>query len=506
VRYRQRTATAVARLRSGFAARFGVDRRGLAVFRIALGALLCLDLLLRARSLSAFYTDAGVLPRGTLHALYPTLSRLSIHAISGALWVEVALFALAAAFALAVLLGYHTRLALLCSFALLVSLHARNPLVLNGGDSLLRRLAFWGLLLPLGSRWSLDALARAREGIRAARRTRVVTAASAALLLQVVLVYGVTALFKHQGTLWGRGLAVRYVFDLREFTVFLGPVLAGHALPLTVANEAWLALLACAPLLVLTTGRIRAAFVGAFALAHVGLLCTIGVGIFPLVDLVALLPFVPSFVWDGAERRLDRSRLPTATGALTDRLPTPRPIAPTLPAGTTRAARHGLTVVVCVLLVAMCAWNAASLGYVDLGTEGSVDPGQYGWNMFAPDPVTTEVWYVAPAETTGGDHVDAITGEAVSWAPPPSFERQYPTARWRKLLRNAHKRNLIGVQRAYAGSLCTRWNATHADGLERIAVAVAVQRARLDGPEPVTHDVRWQGTCTAANAPSASVA
>ncbi|MBP2250009.1 hypothetical protein J2754_000306 [Halarchaeum solikamskense] len=506
MRFRQRTAALVARLRSGFDARFGVDRRGLAAFRLALGALLCLDLLLRARSLRAFYTDAGVLPRGTLHALYPTLSRLSIHALSGALWVEVALFALAAAFALAVLLGYHTRLALLCSFVLLVSLHARNPLVLNGGDSLLRRLTFWGLLLPLGSRWSLDALARVRAGVRDARPTRVATAASAALLLQVVLVYAVTALFKHHGTLWGRGLAVRYVFDLREFTVFLGPALAGHALPLTVANDAWLALLTCAPLLVLATGRIRAALVGAFALAHVGLLCTIGVGIFPLVDLVALLPFVPSFVWDGVERRLDRSRLPAVTGALADRLPTPRAVAPALPAGARRAARRGLAVVVCVLLVAMCAWNAASLGYADLGTEGRVDPGQYGWNMFAPDPVTTEVWYVAPAETTGGERVDAITGEAVSWAPPPSFERQYPTARWRKLLRNAHKRDLAGVQRAYAGYLCTRWNAAHADDLERIAVAVAVQDARLDGPEPVTHEVRWRGTCAAAGASAAGVA
>nr|WP_245188614.1 HTTM domain-containing protein [Halarchaeum rubridurum] len=416
------------------------------------------------------------------------------------------MFALAAAFALAVLLGYHTRLALLCSVVLLVSLHARNPLVLNGGDSLLRRLAFWGLLLPLGSRWSLDALARARERARDAPLgpTRVATAASAALLLQVVLVYVVTALFKHQGTLWGRGLAVRYVFDLREFTVFFGPVLAGHALPLTAANYAWLALLTCAPLLVLTTGRVRAALVGAFALAHLGLLCTVGVGIFPLVDLVALLPFLPSVVWDAGERRLDGSRLAEGVNGVAARLPTPRDVTPSLPAGAARVAGRGLAVVVCVLLVAMCAWNAASLGYADLGGGEGVDPAQYGWNMFAPDPVTTEVWYVAPAETASGERVDAVTGGAVSWAPPPSFERQYPTARWRKLLRNAHKRDLVGVQRAYAGHLCARWNATHADDLERVSVAVAVQEARLEEPEPVAHDVRWAGRCAAARGASES--
>ncbi|GAD52996.1 hypothetical protein MBEHAL_1756 [Halarchaeum acidiphilum MH1-52-1] len=496
MRSRPTTSSALARVRALVASRIGVDRRALAAFRVALALCLCLDLALRARNLTAFYTDAGVLPRTALRDLYPAISALSVHALSGTAWFEIALFALAAGFALALLVGYHTRLALLVSFVLLVSLQARNPLVLNGGDSLLRRLTLWGLLLPLGARWSLDA--RARVGDATDRSAGVVSAASAALLLQVVFVYVVTALFKHQGTLWDRGLAIRYVFDLREFTVFLGPVLAHHSLLLTAMDYGWVALLTCAPLLVLTTGRARAVLVGCFALAHVGLLCTIGVGIFPLVDLVALLPFVPPFVWDAVEDRLARSRLPALADDVATRLRSPRALTPSLPAPAPvgRLARGTLTVVVCLLLVGMCVWNAASLGYVHLGDDaGGVNPEAYGWNMFAPDPVTTDVWYVAPARLTTGERVDAITGDAVSWAPPPSFAARYPSARWRKYLRNVHKRDLGGLEAGYAGYLCSRWNATHDSGIERLRLAVAVKRARLGGPESVRHHERWNGTC-----------
>ena len=41
---------------------FGIDLRTMALFRVGLGALLLADLALRARDLTAHYTDAGILP------------------------------------------------------------------------------------------------------------------------------------------------------------------------------------------------------------------------------------------------------------------------------------------------------------------------------------------------------------------------------------------------------------------------------------------------------------
>ncbi|WP_255494147.1 HTTM domain-containing protein [Halarchaeum sp. CBA1220] len=491
--------TAFAALRDGLVDRLRIDTRALAALRVALGLLLLVDLALRARHLCAFYTDAGVLPRAVLADLYPTLSQFSLHALSGDAWLQLTLFALAGAFALMLCLGYHTRAATLASLLLLVSLHARNPLVLNAGDSLLRRLLFWGLFLPLGTRWSVDAVHR---GPTRQRLAGVASVASAGLLLQVVVVYVVNALFKHRGELWLRGDAVRYVFSLREFTVLLGPALAGHALLLTAADWLWLALIAASPLLVLVTGRARTALAACFLGAHLGMLLTLRVGVFPLVSAAALLVFLHGGVWARVERRVARVAARAGgrrLGALAGRLPrAPRPSF-RLPAAVSRVGRAVVPVALCVLLVAALAWNAVALGALDVGgsDEASVAPSEYSWNMFAPDPPRSDRWFVAPARTANGSTVNALTGRAVTWTPPDEFAAQYPSARWRKYLSNVWKRDDARLTGAYAGYLCERWNATHDADLVAIDVAVARQATRLSGPEPIAHRTLWSGRCSA---------
>ena len=84
-------------------------------------------------------------------------NRWSLYFISGS-WVWALLLHLVAAgAAMALLLGYRTRLATLISFVLLVSLHNRAPLMLQGGDNLLLLMVFWSIFLPLGARFSMDA-------------------------------------------------------------------------------------------------------------------------------------------------------------------------------------------------------------------------------------------------------------------------------------------------------------------------------------------------------------
>ncbi|MDY6780176.1 MAG: HTTM domain-containing protein, partial [Halobacteria archaeon] len=178
---------------------------------------------MRSRHLAAFYTDRGVLPTSTLTARYPVLNRISLHALSGDVWFQVLVFVVTGVFAALVVVGYRTTLVTAVSWVLLLSLQLRNPLVLNGGDGLFVRLFFWGTLLPLGERWSIDA---ARRGEAYTQRERVASVASAGLLTQVVVVYAVNAVLKLRGDLWLSGDAVRYVFSLDQFTVLLGEFVA----------------------------------------------------------------------------------------------------------------------------------------------------------------------------------------------------------------------------------------------------------------------------------------
>lgn len=465
-----------ARLRQGLVRRFGVDTRALAAFRATLGALLLLDLLLRARYIGAFYTDAGVLPRSALAAEYPLISQLSVHALSGGLAWQAVLFALAGASALALAVGYRTRLATLASLLLLLSLQARNPVVLNAGDSLLRRLVLWGLLLPLGGRWSVDAL----RGRAPRVPDWVASAATAGLLVQVVVVYGINAAFKLRGDAWTSGVAVRYVFSLDQFTVLLGEVLAQYPSLLVAANYAWLALLVASPLLVVLTGRARTLLAGLLVAGHLGMLATMKLGVFPLVTAVALLPFAHPGAWDRVERALpDRVSVDARRRLAEDRS--------SLRATVRRALGRLTTPVAALALVALLAWNAAAVGVV-AAPAGPVEPSENSWDMFAPDPLSVDGWYVAPARTTDGERVDAWNDGPVSYAKPPDVSATYPTARWRKYLVSLYTED-AAFRDEFAGYLCRQWNAEHARDLTRVSVVFVEQPTRLAGPEP-TRPVR----------------
>ncbi|MCF2241771.1 HTTM domain-containing protein, partial [Halobacterium salinarum] len=208
------------RFRAAVASRLGVDTRSLAAFRVGLAVVVLVDLALRLQSLTAFYTDSGVLPRAVMRAQYPVVSRASLHMLSGAAWAQAALFAVTAVAAVALLVGYRSTAATFATGVLVVSMHARNPLVLNGGDLVLQMLFVWALGLPLGERWSVDAVDRG------AWRDRVVSVATVGVLCQLVIVYTSNAVLKLRGDAWVSGTAVRTVFSLEMFVVGLGHVLS----------------------------------------------------------------------------------------------------------------------------------------------------------------------------------------------------------------------------------------------------------------------------------------
>jgi len=238
--------------RGAVASRFGADARSLAAFRVGLAGVVLLDLLLRSRFLGAFYTDDGAVPRSVVLAANPTVGRLSLHALSGDLWFQVALFALTGLAALAMLVGYRTTLATLVTGLLVVSLHVRNPLVLNGGDLVLQMMFLWGLFLPLGEQWSVDAL---RDG---PRTDWVTSVATAGVLCQVVVIYTTNAVLKLRGDAWLSGEAIQYVFSLEMFVTGIGHLLADYPSLLVAFDKVWLGLLAASVLLLLVTGWLRA--------------------------------------------------------------------------------------------------------------------------------------------------------------------------------------------------------------------------------------------------------
>ncbi len=295
---------------------FSLDLRSIALFRVLLSILLLWDLALRVQSLSAFYTDSGVLPRELWLQLANPL-HWSLHAASGEPLWQALLFFLAAIFAVGLLVGYQTRFMIIASFCLLASLINRNPLILQGGDQLLAVMCFWAMFLPLNARWSIDAALQPERKnqpnaprFRAGEPQLYFSMATIAVILQVLYLYVFTALLK-TGDAWTvRFDAAFYAVSLDQLATPIG--IWARAFPgvLTVATVYVLAVEFIAPFLVLVPFRwpsFRLIGLALLASLHVGFLLMMHIGLFPLIDFMALSLLLPSAVWMWLHRRYQAS-------------------------------------------------------------------------------------------------------------------------------------------------------------------------------------------------------
>ena len=142
---------------------FEVDLRSLALFRICIACLIIIDLIQRLRDLEPFYSDSGIYTRILQMNNSFNINYVSLHMISGSVYVQAFLFLIALFFALLLLVGFNTKLASIISWFLMLSLHIRTPVLSNGGDELLRLLLFWSMFLPLGTCYSIDSALNPRE-------------------------------------------------------------------------------------------------------------------------------------------------------------------------------------------------------------------------------------------------------------------------------------------------------------------------------------------------------
>ncbi len=453
----------------------GLDLRSLAAFRIGLAAIILVDLAMRATDLVAHYTDAGVLPRGVLLQAFNHPYRFSFHFVFGEAWPTATLFGIQAVLAVFLLIGFHTRWMACLSWVLLVSMHNRNPLLLNAGDQLLSLLLFWGLFLPLGARWSIDSLYRPSNRAREKVNPHF-SMATIALILQVCMVYLFTVLLK-TGDSWWQGDALYLALEADLFATRWGVWLRqfGWLLkPLTLATLYWEML---GPLLVFLpwrNGVFRTLAVAGFVLLHVGIGLTMNVGIFPLVSIVGWIALLPGVFWQWVAEC--QSRVPIGlpsfhierngiTQILQSYWPVSRDVRPPSAWWT-----WAMNVVVGLLLLLVIGWNIRTLAYDGFKKyfPTTLDPLAYAlrldqkWNMFAPTPMTDDGWYLVECELVNGDVVDLFReGQAATTEKPEMVLDTIPNRRWGKYLMRLKTSRYKHHRRHYARYLAKKWNREH---------------------------------------------
>lgn len=125
-----------------------------------------------------------------------------------------------------VTVGFATRFSAILMFVGYISLHHRNPYLLNGGDNYVRLVALYIIFSQAGRTFSVDSWLAKKfrrppsfDGGPWAQRM---------IQIQLCILYAAATLFKLTGPAWQNGTAVWYSSHLLEFRRFPVPYLYDH--------------------------------------------------------------------------------------------------------------------------------------------------------------------------------------------------------------------------------------------------------------------------------------
>ena len=459
---------------------FGLDTRSLAAFRIGFGVIVVLDVANRIPDLIVHYTDAGALPRWAVAEHLARLEHVSFHMASGSGGWIAFLFAVQLLAGVALMVGFHTRLATAIAWALTVSLHNRNSLVLHSGDVIIRLMLFWAMFLPLGARWSIDAR---RPLLRPEPPTTFTSVGSAGFLVQLASVYVFTWALK-TGAAWHDGTAVYYTLQIDHFAKHPQSAWMLQYLDvLELLTNATIVFEIAAPALLLFPffkGPFRTALVFGFWGLHLGFFAFMELGLFPWTCIAAWTAVLPGWFWD-------RLRVRATHGAAM------RP-----PRWTEAVAAF------CLILATW--WNISTIEtrfavrqpFTAVGRVLRLDQ---KWEMFAPYPLKDDGWFVIAGRLHDGTETELLRGGPVRFDKPERIAESYHGQRWAKYMRNLYTPKYKQMRLYYGKYLCKSHNAgkkrSDPDSLEGFDIVYMKEQTPPPGaPNPVPEKINlWTHRC-----------
>jgi predicted DCC family thiol-disulfide oxidoreductase YuxK len=262
-----------------------------------MGVVLLVDLIVRMASIEAFYSDLGAVPRHAITEQLYRIYNISIHFITGSAALQTVLFLINAVFILCFIIGYRTRLMSVLCWLFYISLINRNPVVVHGGDVVVRCMLFWCMFVPLGIYYSVDAALQRY----AYPEEKIFSPGTMALMLQLLFVYFFSAMHKTHAQWFPEGTAIAYALQLHAFATPIGIFLRDFPSSLYYMTISTYFLEMLGPVFMLipfSNMEWRMPVLLAFLGLHIGIFLTMRIGMFPWMCMVAWMIFLPSELWN----------------------------------------------------------------------------------------------------------------------------------------------------------------------------------------------------------------
>ncbi|GAB3823269.1 hypothetical protein GCM10028895_29970 [Pontibacter rugosus] len=347
----------------------------------------------------------------------------------------------------------------------------------QGGDDLLRMLLFWGMFLPWGRFYSVDA-AQVKQTAIAAPKTSYFSVATAAYILQIGLVYFSTALLKNSPEWTTEGTALYYALSLDQILMPGGRLIYPYPELLRVLTHISYYTELLLPFLLLIpfyNNFFRLVVVGVLTSFHIGISLTLFVGLFYLINIASVTGLLPPPAMDWIDRKLFSSFHKTRFGPFKRILQHFRKLAfftvhirihrPLIPNYLLVQLRNGF---VAVALFYCIWWN---LSGTTLPTPKIPDDSRWlgytlrldqHWGMFAPTVFKDDGWYIYEGSTAKGLAIDLNQqGKEVDTIKPASVMSLFKNDRWRKYSENYLFVHNAYMRPYYCNYLMRRWNEAH---------------------------------------------
>jgi hypothetical protein len=438
--------------------------------RIAIAVILITDLTIRIGDLEAFYSNTGAFPLSMVFDHLWNDYYVSIHAMSGLWQVQLILFLFAYFCAVMLFIGYRTRLFTVLSWFMLLSLHNRNTMILQGGDDLLRMVLFWCMFIPWGARYSCDQLLNKEKSSEIPTPT-LFTIATIAYLLQVSYIYSGSALLK--GPEWNTDYtALYYAYSLDQIAYPLTKWF--YYYPELLKKMTWLAyyfelLIPVLFFIPVKHGFFRTLAVISIIGFHLFNSVNLFIGLFPLIGIGTSLGLLSSSAMDKLDQwvkslkpLIRRSFLGFAT--LANYL-----IRWKAPIYYHTAWREYFkTAVLIFLTLFVFDWNFSNISIVKSKLSDQLRFIGYGlrldqnWGMFAPGVFKDDGWYVLEGVTEKGTLVNLLDpAKPVTYQKPQQVVAMFKNDRWRKYSENF----IMSYNEYMRGYFCSYykriWNEKH---------------------------------------------